>query len=657
MVFSVERGGERLDIELRVTDLNATLAREFVCLGGATIQPLTLHCALRRSHAVEGVWLVSAGYMFDSIPEDSVLVALNNIPTPTLDAFVEAALSIPDRKRIPLRYYSLSDLHVKRTYVVRMDRTWFPFLRFVRDDASGLWRSSVLPPGPPPEREPPVSTRPTSSNLPAPIASAMAALCEVRMRASHMLDGLSSSYAWTTGTGVIVDAAQGLVLVCRATVPSALGDVVLHFFGSVEVDAEVVFVHPIHNYSFVRYDPRALGDTPVCSAVLDDPEARPSVSDPLDFVGFSTDSTPIHLETSVMRVHRSSFPDPDPPRYRPWNEYIFTIDRDAQAWGGVLLRHGTSVVTAFAVSFTSKDKDHEDFRFYGLAVECFIEAVRQFRAGVAVPRLFSLEVELTATPVSVARSAHSLPEHWVRVVEDLAPDRHVLAFGRAIRGSDANPMEGPMPIRDGDLILAVNGRSVAHVTDFERLVQEFSRPDDGASRDPSVVSRFDGVEQARLATSEPLPITVFREGAELVVPVRAHELPAIATQMLVLWNGLYLQETHRSVALRGFLPDPRGVFVTRWTYGSPAQKYGLRSSVWITELNGTPIHGLASFLDAAKALGSQRDVRLRTVSLAGRPRAVTMRTDPVYFPMSVLRRDPATGRWVFHRSEQGGKWM
>ena len=71
------------------------------------------------------------------------------------------------------------------------------------------------------------------------------------------------------GTGVIVDAERGLVVVDRNTVPVAAGDVRITIGGSIEVPGKVVYVHPLHNVAVVSFEPAALDGTPIRAVRFD----------------------------------------------------------------------------------------------------------------------------------------------------------------------------------------------------------------------------------------------------------------------------------------------------------------------------------------------------------------------------------------------------
>ena len=118
------------------------------------------------------------------------------------------------------------------------------------------------------------------------------------------------------GTGLVVDAARGLVVVDRNTVPVSMGDVRVIFAGTLEIPGKVEFVHPLHNLAIVSYDPKLIGTTPVRSAKLLDRRIVPGES--LWVVGMGADSelnarttqvatlTPIQLPLSRTMQFRES---------------------------------------------------------------------------------------------------------------------------------------------------------------------------------------------------------------------------------------------------------------------------------------------------------------------------------------------------------------
>lgn len=146
---------------------------------------------------------------------------------------------------------------------------------------------------------------------------------------------------------------------------------------------------------------------------------------------------------------------------------------------------------------------------------------------------------------------------------------------------------------------------------------------------------------------------VLREHTEVALPpVAVGALSTLGTDRLVNWAGLLLQEPHLPVAMLGYLPA--GVYVSRWSYGSPAHKYGLRASFFITELDGVPTPTLDAFLQAvtgatkggkeeegpegwAGAGDAHGAVRIKGFDLDGKPRSYSLKPVPRYWPTSEVR--------------------
>jgi hypothetical protein len=71
----------------------------------------------------------------------------------------------------------------------------------------------------------------------------------------------------------------------------------------------------------------------------------------------------------------------------------------------------------------------------------------------------------------------------------------------------------------------------------------------------------------------------------------------------VSWGGVILQEPHRAVAQQN-RHLPKGIYSSWWSNGSPAHMYGLRATVWVTEVNGQPAPDLNTYVDDRHAAPS-----------------------------------------------------
>jgi pro-apoptotic serine protease NMA111 len=197
----------------------------------------------------------------------------------------------------------------------------------------------------------------------------------------------------------------------------------------------------------------------------------------------------------------------------------------------------------------------------------------------------------------------------------------------------------------GDVLLSVNGCPVVRPHEVDLAVRASAREGDGDGQ---------------------VAFEVLRDHAEVALPpVAVAALSTLGTDRLVNWAGLLIQEPHLPVAMLGYLPA--GVYVSRWSYGSPAHKYGLRASFFITEIGGVPTPTLDAFLAAVTAGGKKSAVasaggaeagadkavvdahgavRVKGLDLDGKPRAYSLKPVPRYWPTSEVRWDREKMEWT-----------
>jgi S1-C subfamily serine protease len=410
------------------------------------------------------------------------------------------------------------------------------------------------------------------------------------------------------GTGLIVDAQRGLVVVDRNTVPAPIGDIRLTFAGTIEIPGRVEYIHPLHNLAMVSYDPALIGATPAKSAVLKPIEVHPG--EQVWAVGMRGDGKVQSRSSNVASVDPVAFPLSRTLQFRDANLETIALVNGPSDYDGVLANKNGEVIATWA-SFAyeaGRDMAQEN---RGISAELLAEMLTAVRDGKA---LRSLEAELLPVPLAGARKLE-LPDAWISKFEAHSPDRRqVLSVSRLVGGSPASTL-----LRSGDLILDVNGAIVNRFREVERAVQQ-----------PTA------------------HVTVWRDAKEVVLDVPTVELPGRDLERVLLWAGAVLQAPHRALAAqRGITPS--GVFVAYFAYGSPATRYQLWAGRRIVEVDGQPTPDLDAFIKAVAGREDRSSVRLRTMSWNGSVDVITLKLDKRYWPTYELRR--AANGWERHAVE------
>jgi S1-C subfamily serine protease len=594
--LTVERGGERLVQTLPVGDLHAITPAEFLEFGDAVLHTLSYQMARHFNAPVRGVFVANPGYVLTAagIPRGAVISSIDGQPVANLADFRVIVAGLAQGERATVRYSTLDDPKGSDTRVFRMDHAWFPARHCRRDDRTGLWPCEDLPAAGAAPAQAPARTTFAGSADPR-MAELAASLVLVTFDMPFSVAGITERNYH--GTGVIVDAQRGLIVVDRNTVPVAPGDVRLTFGGSIEVPGKVEYIHPLHNLSVLSFDPALLDGTPIRAVRFDPRELQPGEA--VTVAGLGRDSRLRSLATSVATVDDVDFPLSRTLQFREANLEVATLVNAPTDFDGVVLGKDGRVRALWS-SFAVEGARESAQVNRGMPAALVQEAVA---AAIGRQPLYSLEAEFEALPIAAARKL-GLPPEWVAKFEASHPaHRQVLAVARVAAGAAA-----AQQLQEGDLLLAVNGRTL---------------------------NRFREVEEATQAPQ--VRLTVLRNGAEVGLDVATTALRGEDIDRLLLWAGAVLHAPHRAMTIQRAIP-PEGVFVAYFSYGSPATRYGLFAGRRIVEVDGKPVADLDAFIAAVRGREDRSSVRLKTVTWNGSTGVTTLKLDQNYWPTYDLRR-------------------
>jgi S1-C subfamily serine protease len=596
--LDLERGGKPLAVTLPVGDLNAITPSSYVQFGDAVVNTLSYEEARQLNVPPRGVFVANAGYVFGAagIPRGAVISQVDSTPIDDLADFRRALDRLANGRYANVRFATVDDPNSSQLGVFRMDRLWYPADHCVRDDALGTWPCTPLAAGPAPAPDPVSSTRFPKYRDPRLTALAPS-LATVNFSMPYSVSGVTEHYYH--GTGLVVDAKRGLVVVDRDTVPASLGDVTVTFAGTVQVPGRVVYINPLHNLAIVAYDPKLIGTTPVKSATLK-AEAL-AAGQPIWVVGLGEDSQMHSRATEIASIDPLSLPLSRTMRFRDTNIETVGLVNPPSEFDGVLTDASGNVLGMWS-SFAYDTANGIAQALRGVPIDLVSDMVDRVRSGSA---LHSLDVELFPQPLANARLM-GLSQEWTAKLAAHSPtERQVLTVVRTVGGSPAFNLLMP-----GDILLAIDGKVVTDFREVERATSDRGQ----------------------------VQVTIWRAGEHtLTVPTVA--LSGVGLKRVVQWAGATLQSPFQSMRAQRGIP-PVGVYVDYFAYGSPAARYGLYPGRRIVQVDGVPTPNLDAFLAAVAGRPDRSSVRLTTITWNNAPDVITLKLDRHYWPAYEVLRTP-----------------
>ena len=595
--LELERGGRVVSAKLPVGDLHAITPDSFLEFGDAVVHTLSYQQARHFNVPVRGAYVANPGYLFSSagIPRGAVITALNSKKIGTIDDLEAAIAQLGDGDRAAVRFFTIDDPNGSQLRSVRMDRRWFPAKRCARDDGQGLWPCKDLPAGPE-SKAPTGGSTSFAKRNDQRVERIAPSLALVSFDMPYSVSGITERNYH--GTGLIVDAERGLVVVDRNTVPVSIGDVSITFAGTLEVPGRVEFVHPQHNLAVVSYDPKLVGTTPVRSAQLATREL--DAGQDVWVVGLNGSGELQSRATQIAGIDPLVLPLSRTMRFRDANLDVAQLVNPPLDYDGVLLDKAGRVAGLWSsFAYENGRELQQDNR--GVPIELVREMLDRVRTGKP---LHSLEVELAPQTLSAARDL-GLPDAWLKRLEQHSPaERQVLSVVRIVGGAPATGV-----LQQGDLVLAIDGQ---------------------------VLNRFREVERA-VADKPRVDVTVWRGDAEHSLVIDTSPLPGSDVDRIVQWAGATLQAPHRAMSAQRGIP-PEGVYVGYFSYGSPATRYGLYPGRRIVEVDGVPTPDLDAFIKVVTGRPDRASLRLRTITWNNAPEVITLKLDKHYWPAYELTR-------------------
>ena len=691
--LSFMRGGAALKRRLPVQDLHALSPTSQLEAGGCCFHSLSYQQARNWNLPPGSVHAAFAGYMLSNagVPSRAIIREINHRPTPTLEAVRAVLESLHDGARVPMRFVLPHSHHQERLAVIAVERTWFAMARYELQPATGRWTPTKSPPPPPPP--PPLPKRATFALVgPKMVRAVTPSLVRVYFDIPYQIDGVAGlKYV---GAGLVVDAALGIVLVDRNTVPVGLGDVRVEFASTVEVQATVRFLHPTHNFALVQYRTDQLDNAPpegggggagdgdgddggdgdggddgddgeddetvvrTCTRVASaEISSSPlGVGEECMFVGLPKLDAALPFfqqcvvrETCVMEVGLANVP-----RFRAVNEEVVRFDLGLSledTIGGVFVDAAGRVKAIWAAYCNCAVEDELFEQFEGLNAQLAIPAIAQLQTrlrtgcgGAAAdddnttfPTAETAVAAAAATPPPSSPPPPSPPPPSPSPLHLLEAELRPLSLSTACGTSEGSGLG--LPREWADRLSRCPGAAAEkrQALSVLRLL-----PGSGAAaalQEGDLILAVDGVPvntfSALEAAVQPRPqatLTLLREGAVLAdTHVGCTRVASDTTDHLVMWCGLILQAAYRAVLERGFAPPEGGVYISYYLFGSPAHKYKLVPKHWLVELNGESVSGLDAFVRMVQKLPHGANVRCKTCDLTGKVGSYTLKTDHHYW--------------------------
>jgi len=636
----VRRDKEDITVNVDTDDLHELTATEFLELSNGIFHNLSYMQAVALIVPVRGVVVASPGFMFGraKIPWQSVITSVEDVPTPDLASFQREITRASDLSNVSFSYYLTESKFKSRVGSCRVDRTWFPWQRCVATTTASnipekYVREWVYSPLEEPSEEIRKNKESGSSSSKSSTARTVKVaddelpmICFVSFDAPISVCGIIGSQ-WS-GTALIVDSSQGLVVCDRSVIPHTVGNAYVTLGGIVKLPAKVVFIHPLNNLAILQYDSsKVIFECP--PGVVPEAQLSPKVLQPGDatrYIGLTSEQLLVKQKGTVTLVKHMKpgdvmgDMDEDCNLGQPGdfdlseasnmiiNQTVVQLDNVWHTSGGVLVDEDDKV-QAFWFNFSGVGA--------GVPAEQVLDTVDRVRSGFR--DIYSLALELTDVSIATAVDSFGLSEKWATTFAK-GGVRHAISVSGVLRGSKSSDL-----VEEGDLLLSVNKVPATSFAAVENAAQDAG--DGGVTK-----------------------VVLLRKRQELELEVPVTTLSARGVERVIVFAGMILQKPPVGIGFTGYIPSycngnlDQTVYCSNIVDGSPATMHGATPERFIESINGMPISSLDDVLEASAMCPMSEFIRIQSVSPLG-PTVITVKPDFTFYPTFQVLHDTASSTW------------
>ncbi|KAJ2698276.1 hypothetical protein FB645_005682 [Coemansia sp. IMI 203386] len=242
----VFRNKKLFDIEILVQDAYAITPSKILCLANCWLHDMSFQLAARRAVPISGVYISGTYNSFlgnHNLDKYRVIYSLNGIPTPNLEALMDAFMDIPRGKDTVFRLRSIKNVRDEKVIIARCPLATLKDKLYTRSSITGFWSYK------------PYTGLPIND---AQSFDAAVLQCMVTITTQSLCNADGCFTKHGSSNGLVVDKDKGIILCSRNLVNNPTCEIVVDFGNMISVPATLAYTHPLYPVAFLKYNPEIL---------------------------------------------------------------------------------------------------------------------------------------------------------------------------------------------------------------------------------------------------------------------------------------------------------------------------------------------------------------------------------------------------------------